>query len=212
MHGQSLLVADPNPDLWRELSPPLFTWLPNKRLDFCTTYDEALDRVADPSYDVVISSTTFAESDNFFLLKSLTRLSVPLIITTARSTIASSRRALKEGAFGVIRLPVDAKLAPQTVVLATWLSDILRRITDYRDNLQDHRARLERCPQDFELEALIERCNVIFETTHDACQKTIRNLEKSVQHLVRTAVALESEARVHAYAQLCELEVGKVIC
>jgi hypothetical protein len=61
------------------------------------------------------------------------------------------------------------------------------------------------------LETLLERCNVIFETTYDSCQKTIRNLENSVQHLVRTVVALESEARVHAYAQLCELDAARTI-
>jgi DNA-binding NarL/FixJ family response regulator len=166
MDAQSILIADPDPALWHELSPPLGSWLPNKRLDFCTTRREALDRVVDPFYDVVISSASFAEAHNFCLVKSLKCLSVPLIITTMRSTVSSSRRALKEGAFGLICSPVDAKLAPQTVVLATWVSDILRRITAYRESMHSYRAHLDRFPPDAELETLLERCNVIFETTY----------------------------------------------
>lgn len=211
MDAQSVLIADPDPALWQELCPALYSWLPNKRLDCCTTHREALDRVVDPLYDVVISSASFAESENFFLLKSLRYLSVPLIISTMRSTVTSSRRALKEGAFGIIRSPVDAKLAPQTVVLATWFCDILRQITAYRDSMRYYCARLEEFPPDTELEVLIARCNVIFETTRDSCQRTIRNLENSMQHLIRSAIALESEARVHAYAQLCELDAANVM-
>ena len=209
MYAESVLIADPDPSLWQELSPSLFSWLPNKQVDFCTTRDDALDRVADPSCDMVISSARFAASQDFFLLKSLKCLSVPLVITTGRSTVSSSRLALQEGAFGVIRLPLDAKLASQTVILAIWVSDILRRITAYRDRLQHLHAHFGECPQDPELEALIVQCNAVFETTYDTCQKTITSIEKSVLHLIRTAIALGTEARVHAYAQLRELEAAK---
>jgi len=209
MYAQSVLVVEPNLAVWQELSPTLSNWLPDKQFDLCITPDEALDRVADPAYDLVISSARFAESENFFLLNALKCLSVPLVITSARSMIASSRRALAVGAFGLIRLPVDPKQAVQTILLATWVSDILRRITAYRDSLTYHRVCLDECPADPELEELVGRCNVVFETNHDTCRHTIMKIEKSVQHLARTAVALEREARLHAQTQLCELEVTR---
>jgi len=62
MDAQSVLIADPDPALWQELSPALCSWLPNKRLDCCTTHREALDRVVDPLYDVVISSGEIVEN------------------------------------------------------------------------------------------------------------------------------------------------------
>lgn len=209
MHAQSVLIAEPTLAVWQEVSPTLKYWLPDTQFDFCTTANEALNRVADPAYDLVISSAHFAECENFFLLNSLKCLSVPLVITSARSTIALSRRALEMGAFGLIRLPVDPKQAMQTILLATWVSDILRRIAAYRDSLTCYRVRLAACPADPELEELMVRCNVVFETTYDNCKQTMTKLEKSVQHLARTAVALEREARLHAQTQLGELEVAR---
>ena len=206
MYAQSVLIAEPTLVVWHELAPTLSNWLPNTQVRFCTTADEALDRVADPVYDLVISSARFTESENYFLLNGLKCLSVPLVITSARCTIASSRRALAEGAFGLIRLPVDPKQAMQTIILATWVSDILRRISAYRESLTKYRVRDE-CPADQELEELMERCNVVLETNHETCETTIMKIEKSVQQLARTAAALKSEARLHAQTQLRELEV-----
>jgi CheY-like chemotaxis protein len=209
MYAQSALIAEPDVAVWQELSPTLSTWLPDKRFDFCTTPHEALDRVADPAYDLVISSARLAESENFFLVKGLKCLSVPLVLTSGRSTVASSRRALEVGAFGLIRLPLDPKQAVQTILLATWVSDIFRRITAHRDSLTYYRVCLDGCPADPELEEIIERCDVVFETTYDTCKNTIMKIEKGVQHLARTAIALETEARLLAQAQLRELEVRR---
>ena len=211
MNAQSLLIADTGPAAWQELSPALTTWLPKHRIDYCSSHQEVLDRAADPSYDVVIAGVQFVELQDFFLLKSLKCLSVPLVITTVRTTVSLSRRALAYGAFGVVRLPVDFTLALQTVILATWVSDILRRITSYRSSLKYYRMRLDGCRPDAELEDLMARCNVVFETTHETCEKTIVRMERSMQQLVRTAVSMETESRLNAYVQLREFEATKAM-
>src|SRR5262249_28475602 len=135
MDAQSVLIADPNPALWQELSHALSLWLPDGQFGCCATRDEALDRVVNPAYfyDVVISIAGFAESEHGFLLNGLKCLSVPLVFTTGVSTLAASRRLLEAGAFGLIRLPVDAKRAAKTLFMATRLKDVRRRTTLYHD-------------------------------------------------------------------------------
>jgi DNA-binding NtrC family response regulator len=214
MYAQSVLIADPNPAVWQELCHTLSSWLPEKQFGFCRRPNEVFDRVDKPSYpyDVVISSAGFAESENCLLLNGLKCLSVPLVITAGLSTLASSRRVLKEGAFGVIRLPVDGKRASQVLSWATGLKDILRRTTVYRDMLKDYHERLDACQQDVELEEVLRRCHVNFESTYDRWKETVAHIEQSVQRLERAAVVLEDEARLQAYVLLCELEVTKAMC
>jgi hypothetical protein len=211
MYAQSVLIADPNPTVWQELSQTLSRWPPQKLFGFCTSRDEALDRVDHPGfrYDVVISTDAFAESENCFLLNGLKCLSVPLIITGGVTTLTSTRRVLDGGAFGLIRLPVDGKRASQTLLWATELKEILRRATVYRDMLEDYHERLESCPQDVQLQEVLLRSHVVFESTYDRWKETIVHIEQSVKRLDRAAAVLEDEARVQAYLQLYELEATK---
>jgi DNA-binding NtrC family response regulator len=211
MDAQSVLIADPNPALWQELSHALSPWLPDEQFGCCATRDEALDRVVNPAYfyDVVISSAGFAESELGFLLNGLKCRSVPLVITTGVSTLAASRRVLEAGAFGLIRVPVDGKRAAKTLLMATRLKDLHRRTTVYYDLVKNYYERLDACPQDHELEELLRQCHVVLESTYDMWRATIRQIEQSVQRLARAALTLEDEARLQAYAQLCELEIMK---
>lgn len=213
MYAQSVLIADPNPAVWQELCHTLSSWLPEKQFGLCTRRDEVLDRLDKPPYpyDVVISSTEFAESENCFLLNGLKCLSVPLVITASTSTLPSCRRVLKEGAFGVIRLPVDGKRASQVLSWATGMKDILRRATVYRDMLKNYHERLDACQLDPELEEILRGCHVTFESTDDMWKETIAHIEQSIQRLDRAAVVLEDEARLQAYVQLCELEVTQAM-
>jgi len=212
MYAQSVLIADPDKRSWHELPRALSGWLPEKQFSFCTRRDEALDRVADPAYlfDVVISSAGFAESEHFLLLNGLKCLSVPLVITSGIATLAACRRVLGMGAFGFIRLPVDGKRAAETLKLAAGLTDIYRRTTVYHDLLRNYRERLDACPQDPELEEVLRSCEVVLESTYDVWRDTILHMEQSLRRLALAAVALQDEARINAFAQLIELEAGKV--
>jgi len=145
-----------------------------------------------------------------FLLNGLKCLAVPFVITAGITTLASSRRVLEEGAFGLIRLPVDGKRASQTLSLATEVKDILRRTTVYRDMLNDYHERLDACPRDPELEKVVRRSNVIFQSTYDMWKETTVHIEQSVERLDRAAVVLQDEARLQAYAQLCELDTKRM--
>ena len=213
MYAESVLIADPDKRSWRELPRALSSWLPDKQYSFCTRHDEALDRVANPAYlfDVVISSAGFAESENCFLLNRLKCLSMPLVITAETSTLPACRRVLGMGAFGLISLPVDGKLAAQTLMLATGLKDIHRRTTVYHDLLKNYRERLAACPRDLELEEVLRGCEVVLESTYDMWKETIVHMEQSILRLARAAVVLEDDARYHAYAQLRALEFTKAM-
>jgi hypothetical protein len=213
MYAQSILIADPDKSSWHELPRALSSWLPEKQFGFCTRRDEALDRVADPAYlfDVVISSAGFAESENCFLLNGLKCLSMPLVITAESSTLEACRRVLGMGAFGLICLPVDGKLAAQTLTLAIGLKDIHRRTTVYQDLLKNYRERLDACPRDPELEEVLRGCEVVLESTYDMWRETIIHMEQSILRLAHTAVALEDDARFQAYAQLRALEFTKAM-
>jgi DNA-binding NtrC family response regulator len=213
MYAQSVLIADPDKSSWHDLPRALSSWLPEKQFGFCTRRDEALDQVANPAslFDLVISSVGFAELDNFFLLNGLKCLSVPLVITTGASTLAASRRALGMGAFGIIPLPVDGKLAAKTLTLATGLTDIHRRTAVYHDLLKTYHERLDACPRDPELEEVLRTCEVVLESTYDMWRDTISHMEQSVRRLAYAAVNLEDEARFQAYAQLRELEFTKAM-
>lgn len=213
MGAQSVLIADPDKRSWRDLPRALSRWLPEKQFGCCGTCDEALDRVANPAYfyDVVISSAGFAESEHCFLLNGLKCLSVPLVITTGDSTLAASRRVLERGAFGLIRLPVDGQRAAKTLTLAIGLKDLLRRKTVYQGLLKNYHERLDASPQDYELEEVLRQCHVILESTYDMWRETISRIEQSVQRLARAAMTLEDEARLQAFAQLCELEITKAM-
>ena len=209
MYAQSVLIADPDKRSWQELPRALSRWLPEKQFSFCTRREEALARVANPGYlfDAVISSAGFAESEHFFLLNGLKCLSVPLVITSGTSTLATCRRVLGMGAFGLIRLPVDGKRAAETLTLATGLMDNYRRTTVYHDLLQNYRERLDACPQDHEFEDVLRSCEVVLESTYDRWRESIIDMEHSIRRLALGAVGLQDEARVKAYAQLLELEV-----
>src|SRR5689334_10106242 len=185
MYAQSVLIADPNPAVWQELSQTLSRWPPHKQFGFCTSCEEALDRVDNPAspYGVVISSAGFAESQNCFLLTGLKCLSVPLVITGGVDTLTSSRRVLNHGAFGLIRLPIDGNRASHTLLWATELKEILSRATAYRDMLRNYPGRLDGCPQDPQLAEVLLRSHVIFERTCDLWKETIIHIEQSVQRL-----------------------------
>lgn len=211
MYAQSVLIADPDPAVWQELSQALSKHPPHKQFGFCTSCDEALDRVDNPAspYGVVISSAGFAESQNCFLLNGLKCLSVPLVITGGIATLASSRRVLNRGAFGLIRLPVDGNRASHTLLWATELKELLCRATAYRDILKNYRGRLDGCPHDPQLAEVLLRSQVMFESTYDTWKETVVHIEQSVERLERAAVTLEDEARIQAFVQLYELEATK---
>ena len=211
MYAQSVLIADPNPAVWQDLSQTLSRCAPHRQFGFCASSDEALDRVDHPAsrYDVVISSAGFAEAENCFLLNGLKCLSMPLVITAETTTLASSRRVLQGGAFGLIRLPVDGNRASDTLLWASELKQILQRATAYRDMLNNYAERLHGCPRDYQLEEVLLRSCVIFESTYDTWKETILHIEQSVERLERAAITLEDEARIQAYVQLCELEAAK---
>ena len=209
MYAQSVLIADPDQRSWDELPRAVSRWLPEKQFSFCTRRDEALDRVANPDYlcDVVVSSAGFAESEHCFLLNGLKCLSVPLVITAGTSTLAASRRVLGMGAFGLIRLPVDGQRAAATLTLATQVMDIRRRTSVYHDLLSGYRERLDACPQDPELEDVLQACQVALENTYEMWSSTITHLEQSLRRLAYGVLALQEQARLQAYAQLLELAV-----
>jgi len=190
MYAQSVLIADPNPVIWQELSQTLSRCAPQRQFGFCASSDEALDRVDHPAsrYDVVICSAGFAEAEDCFLLNGLKCLSMPLVITGGATTLASTRRVLQGGAFGLIRLPVDDHRASHTLLWASELKKILRRATAYRDMLNNYAERLHDCRRDHQLEEVLLRSCAVFESTYDTWKETIAHIEQSVERLERAAI------------------------
>ncbi|HEU4684346.1 MAG TPA: hypothetical protein VFS39_07580 [Nitrospira sp.] len=208
MDAQSVLIADLDMAVWHELPRTLAGRLPVDRFDYCSSREDALDRIEDPAYTFVISGALFAAREDFVFLDRLNQLSVPLVVAARPSTVAASRRALERGALDLITLPIEPNEAFQTIRLATWISDILHQISAAQEKVKQYDQRLSFCPPDPELEALLFRCDVVLETSRDACRETALHIRQSVEHLAKAVIALQREARTHAFAQLRRLEAA----
>jgi len=119
--------------------------------DVCTSYNSAVIQLfrSPPPYKHVISSVHLAEIDDFLLLKHnrLLQPDVPFVITAGAETIEPSRRALDEGAFDLIAMPLEAEQTVETIRLALWHGELKalfaskeRMLEKYRQHIA-HQAR-----------------------------------------------------------------------
>jgi DNA-binding NtrC family response regulator len=88
--------------------------------DVCTSRDEAIRRLLDCPYQVIISGVYLAELNDFLLIKQkhAHQRYTPLVVTANASETDSASRALRRGAFDVITNPLDPLEARTTIQVA----------------------------------------------------------------------------------------------
>ena len=173
--------------------------------DLCPTYDHAVVKLfcSPPPYQLVISSIRLAEKDDFFLLRHnrCRQPFVPFIITTEPWEIQSSRRALEEGAFDFIPIPLECEQMVRTIRLALWHNK-LKAIIDSRDKaLERYRQHIANYPGDRTGEGF-RTIRASIEQSISAYGRTIDRFETSIKCFADLAKYFESQAKERALERL----------
>src|SRR5262245_44553719 len=114
--------------------------------DVCPDYNRVIIKLfhSQPPYKLVISGVDLAEKDDFFLVKHnrLSQPHIPFVLTTRSAKMASTRRALEQGAFDLLLTPLDQEETVSTIRLALWQSKLRSFIASNERDLKKYRQHL----------------------------------------------------------------------
>ncbi|MBD3168473.1 MAG: response regulator [candidate division Zixibacteria bacterium] len=101
----NILVIDDEPIVGKRLKPALEK--SGYNVDVCETGSEALERIHNKSYDIVVTDVRMDEVDGMEVLSRVTEKSpkTKVIIITGYATIEIAREAIAKGAFDFIAKP-----------------------------------------------------------------------------------------------------------
>jgi len=173
----------------------------------CTSHDRAVIKLfrSPPPYQLVIGSVHLAEMDDFLLIKHNRFLqpSVPFVITTGTAELKSARRALMEGAFDLIAMPLEPKETVETVRLALWHNKLNMLNTSRERMMQKYRQLIADYPRDRkEKSEAFQRLLASMLATVSSTEQSLQQIEESLACFPDIATKVEYHIRKRALARL----------
>jgi DNA-binding NtrC family response regulator len=188
---------------------PLLHTFRDKRLDFdfdaCTSSQGAVRKLLASPYRLIISGAHLAEMDDFSLVKRAQTLeiSAPVVVTASASTKETARRALAEGAFDLISVPLDHEQTVRTIRLALWQSKLLELIARKEKAVDLYRRHLAEFPNAIEqMEESFNRAFAAIDLSIYSIESSIRRVEESSVCFADFATKVEFHARKGALERL----------
>jgi len=140
-------------------------------------------------------------------LAQLRQPAAPLIITVSASEHTAAMKALEQGVFNCLVLPVEPAQAVPTVQRALWLYQLRVTVARRKHTLELLRQRREALlAQDHGMSQqrarVIERSFLSMIDTVTACERSMAAIEKSLSYLSDTALAVAAQAREQAFHRL----------
>ena len=171
--------------------------------DLCTSRDGAMRKLVDSPYQLVISDTHLAETDNFSLLKRTQARDtfVPFLITANAANTQekeSARRVLGQGAFDLISLPPEFEQTVSTILLALWQSRFMTLILCKERAVEKYREHMAAYPSGNQMDAT-------FKQTLSAIQASILSYQQTVlrvEGFADLATKVETQTRKRALERL----------
>jgi two-component system response regulator HydG len=116
--GSKILVLDDDPDSCELLSELLKT--DAAEVQATTSVREALDRVEQDDFDVVLTDLGMSEMDGLEVCRRMAaaRATLPVIVVTGQSSLDAAIGAMRAGAYDFITKPIDPKLLAISVARA----------------------------------------------------------------------------------------------
>jgi DNA-binding response OmpR family regulator len=178
--------------------------------DVCPDYDRAIVKLfnSQPPYKLVISGVDLAEKDDFFLVKHnrVRQPNIPFVLTTRSAKSAASRRALEQGAFDLILIPLNHEQTMGTIRLALWQSKLRGFIASNEKDLKKCRQHLAHYPQDEQRDAGFHKRVYAVRISLFRLEQASQQLGQAGTHLSDFATSVEDEARKRALARLDALQ------
>ena len=112
------------------------------RVDSARTAAEALDRIHETPYDVVLIDEELPEVDGFDLLRKLKKVTPELavILTTAQATVKAAVRAMQLGAYNYVRKTLSADELRAAVNRAAEHGNLAREVRRLRGEVERARG------------------------------------------------------------------------
>lgn len=174
--------------------------------DVCLDYDRAIVKLfnSQPPYKLVISGVDLAEKDDFFLVKHnrVRQPNIPFVLTTRFAKNASSRRALEQGAFDLILVPLDHEQTVGTIRLALWQSKLRGFIASNERDLKKYRQHLAHYPQDGQLDTSFNKTVYAVRISLFLLEQSSEQIGQPSTQLSDFATKVEEEIRKRALARL----------
>lgn len=150
-----ILVVDDDYEIARYISGELGTWY---RFDYASNGKDALGKLLNNNYDLVISDVVMPEMDGIALLKKIKGNSnisdIPVILLTSKTQVADKLEGLKKGADAYMAKPFNMD---ELHVLIDNLVDNVRRLRGKYSGAQRQTDKVERVKVKGNNDALMER-------------------------------------------------------
>ena len=152
-HGQSqtlLLLVGPDSILLKDLRTVLSARLYRNVIETCETPSEALERMQQTDYDVVISDIAISGPHGMTVMEQMRqcRPQTPVLLLTACGDRHLTLGALAAGAHAVIMNPVDPDVFAASVKRAVQIRHLARQVEEQKRTLERHADELERLVAD----------------------------------------------------------------
>lgn len=150
-----ILVVDDDYEIARYISGELGTWY---RFDYASNGKDALGKLLNNNYDLVISDVVMPEMDGIALLKKIKGNSnisdIPVILLTSKTQVADKLEGLKKGADAYMAKPFNMD---ELHVVIDNLVDNVRRLRGKFSGAQRQTDKVERVKVKGNNDALMER-------------------------------------------------------
>jgi putative nucleotidyltransferase with HDIG domain/PAS domain S-box-containing protein len=137
-----LLIVDDDIGILTILADVLQRW--GYHVACCTNAAEALERLGEQQYDLLISDLVMPDTDGIQVLNKARFIDPDLmcIIMTGHGTIQTAVDAMKIGAFDYIIKPLDFKMLKNIVARACEVHGMLKLKEIYRSIIEDHQKEI----------------------------------------------------------------------
>lgn len=174
--------------------------------DVCHDYNRAIIKLfhSQPPYKLVISGVDLAERNDFFLVKHnrLRQPHIPVVLTTRSAKMASSRRALEQGALDLILTPLDHEETVRTIRLALWQSKLKSFIAANERDLKKYRQHLAYYPPDGKLDTALHRTLFSVQISLFLVEGAAQEIGQAITQLSELATKVEDEVRKQAFERV----------
>ena len=178
--------------------------------DVCLSHERAIIKLfrSPPPYQLVISSVPMAEQDDFFLLKHnrIQQPTVPFVLTTGLADTASARRAIDEGAFDLLPVPLEPEQTAHTIRRALWHNKLKGLIATQERALETYRGHLAAYPSDKTTDDAFHRAVAAVQRTISVVESSMQRFEGSFECFSEFAKSMEQDARIRALHRLNSLQ------
>jgi two-component system sensor histidine kinase/response regulator len=146
MDGALVLIVDDDPALLQALPEALKLRMADLTVHTCGSAADALARIAEVDYDVVVTDIKMPGMDGLELLAEVRarRPDTPTLMITGHGEHDLAVRALRGGAYDFIQKPIDRDYVVASLNRAIQVRQLSRRVRDQQLALERHAAELER--------------------------------------------------------------------